>query len=683
MQARRLLRKGCEAFLAMVLDSKRGQIELENILVVKDFPDVFPEELPGIPPVREVELSIEILPGTAPTSRAPYRMAPTELKELKIQLQELMDKGFIRPSVSPWGAPVLFVKKKDGTLRMCIDYRQINKVTVKNKYPLPRIEDLFDQLKGAGIFSKIDLRSGYYQLRVKDVDVPKTAFRTRYGHYEFLVMPFGLTNAPAAFMDLMNKVFRPYLDQFFVVFIDDILVYSRDEQEHEQHLKIVLQTLREKKLYAKLSKCDFWLKEISFLGHIVSAEGVRVDPVKIEAVVNWKPPRSVTEVRSFLGLAGYYRRFVKGFSVIASPLTKLLRKGVLFEWSDKCQNSFEQLKEMLVEAPVLTQPTSGKEYTLYSDASGIGLGCVLMQNEKVVAYASRQLKSHEQTYPTHDLELAAVVFALKIWRHYLYGEKCRIYTDHKSLKYLLTQKELNLRQRRWLELFKDYDCIIDYHPGKANVVADALIRKVMSALSFQHSEWRLADDGAILAQLKAQPVLKKMIIDAQKNDEEMQKKVQMVRDGDKTGFSIKEDGSLYFQDRLCVSCDKELKKKLLFAAHNTVFTMHPGSNKMYQDLKQLYWWKGMKRDVTEYVSKCLTCQQVKAEHQVPTGLLNPLPIPQWKWDNITMDFVSGLPLTQQKHDSVWVIVDRLTKSAHFIPVRIEYSMDRLAELYVK
>ena len=323
----------------------------------------------------------------------------------------------------------------------------------------------------------------------------------------------------------------------------------------------------------------------------MSAEGIRVDPVKIEAVVNWKPSRSVTEVRSFLGLAGYYRRFVKGFSIIASPLTKLLRKGVMFEWSDKCQNSFEQLKEMLVEAPVLTQPTSGKEYTLYSDASGIGLGCVLMQNDKVVAYASRQLKSPEQNYPTHDLELAAVVFALKIWRHYLYGEKCRIYTDHKSLKYLSTQKELNLRQRRWLELFKDYDCIIDYHPEKANVVENALSRKAMAALSFQHSEARLANDGAILAQLKAQSVLKQMIIDAQKNDEEMQKKVQMVRDGDKTGFSIKEDGSLYFQDRLCVPYDKELKKKLLFAAHNTVFTMHPGGNKMYQDLKQQYWWK--------------------------------------------------------------------------------------------
>ena len=273
-----------------MLDSKRSQIELKNILVVKDFPNVFLEELLGIPPVREVDLYIEILSGTTPASRAPYRMAPTELKMLKIQLQEILDKGFIRPSVSPWGAPVLFVKKKDGTLRMCIDYRQINKVTVKNKYPLSRLEDLFDQLKGEGVFSKIGLRSGYYQLRVKDVDVLKTAFRTRYGHYEFLVMPFGLTNSPATFMDLMNRVFRLYLDHFVVVFIDDILVYSRDEQEHEQHLKIVLQTLREKKLYAKLSKCDFWLNEVSFLGHIVSTEGIRVDLAKIEALVNWKLP---------------------------------------------------------------------------------------------------------------------------------------------------------------------------------------------------------------------------------------------------------------------------------------------------------------------------------------------------------------------------------------------------------
>ena len=277
----------------------------------------------------------------------------------------------------------LFVKKKDGTLRMCIDYRQINKVTVKNKYPLPRIWDLFDQLKGASVFSKIDLQLGYYQLRVKEVDVSKTAFRTCYGHYVFLVMPFGLTNAPAAFMDLMNRVFYPYLDQFVAVFIDDILVYSKDAKDHEHHLRIVLQILRANQLFAKLSKCDFWLKEMSFLGHIVFAEGIRVDLVKVEAVMNWKPPRNVTEVRSFLGLAGYYWRFVQGFLVIASSLTRLLWKGVKFEWDDKCQSSFERLKEILVEAPVLRQPTSGRDYTMYSDALRIGLGCVLMQDGKM------------------------------------------------------------------------------------------------------------------------------------------------------------------------------------------------------------------------------------------------------------------------------------------------------------
>ncbi|KAK8659179.1 hypothetical protein V6N13_029389 [Hibiscus sabdariffa] len=314
-------------------------------------------------------------------------------------------------------------------------------------------------------------------------------------------MPFGLTNASAAFMDLMNRVFRPYLDQFVVVFIDDILVYSRTEAEHANHLRVVLQTLREHRLYAKLSKCEFWLKEVTFLGHVVSTKGIQVDPSKIEAIVNWKPPRNVPEIRSFLGLAGYYRRFVEGFSIIAAPLTKLLRKNVLFSWTDAQQASFEKLKDVLTKAPVLTQPESGKTYSIYSDASHSGLGCVLMQEGRVIAYASRQLRPHELNYPTHDLERAAVIFALKIWRHYLYGEKCYLYTDQKSLKYLMTQKELNLRQRRWLELLMDYDFEIEYHPGKANVVADALSRKTITDLRALFARLSLYDDGTLLAEL--------------------------------------------------------------------------------------------------------------------------------------------------------------------------------------
>jgi hypothetical protein len=312
-------------------------------------------------------------------------MARIELAELKVQLQELLDKGFIRPRNSPWEAPVLFVKKKDGTLRLCIDYRQLNKVTVKNRYPLPRIDDLFDQLKGARVFSKIDLRFGYHQLRIKEQDIQKTAFRTRYGHYEFSVMPFGLTNAPAMFMDLMNWVFWPYLDQYVVVFIDDILVYSNSHLEHEQHLRVVLQTLRENQLYAKLDKCEFWLKEVVFLGHVISAEGIFVYPRKVEAVLKWERPTNVIETRSFLGLAGYYRRFIEGFSTIASPLTKLTRKEVRFVWSEECEARFQELKERLTSAPVLALPSGIEGFMVNNDASKRGLGCVLMQNGRVIA----------------------------------------------------------------------------------------------------------------------------------------------------------------------------------------------------------------------------------------------------------------------------------------------------------
>ncbi|KAI3692533.1 hypothetical protein L6452_32350 [Arctium lappa] len=359
---------------------------------------------------------------------------------------------------------------------MCIDYRELNKVTVKNKYSIPHIDDLFDQLQGAGCFSKIDLRSGYHQVRVKKEDIPKTTFRTRYGHYEFLVMPFGLNNAPAIFMDLMNRVCFPFLDKSVIVFIDDILIYSKDEGEHEKHLCDVLEVLRKEKLYVKFSKCEFWLKEVQFLGHVVSEDGVKVDPTKIEAMMSWEPPTSSTEIRSFLGLAGYYRRFIQDFSKIASPITSLTRKNVNFLWTNAQDQAFQTLKKRLCEAPILSLPKGLDDFVVYSDASKMGLGCVLMQWGKVIAYASRQLKDYEINYPNHDLEQAAVIFALKLWRHYLYRMKCTLFTDHKSRKYIFDKKELNMQQRRWLELLKDYDCDLLYHPGKANVVADALSR---------------------------------------------------------------------------------------------------------------------------------------------------------------------------------------------------------------
>ncbi|GKB21090.1 putative reverse transcriptase domain-containing protein [Tanacetum coccineum] len=451
---------------------------------------------------------IKALPWDAPVARAPSRLASSEMKELSVQLQELLEKGFIRLSSSPWGAPVLFVKKKDGSFRMCIDYRELNKLTVKNRYPLPRINDLFDQLQ----------------------------------------VPFGLTNAPAVFMDLMNRVCKPYLDKFIIVFIDDILVYSKDEEEHGKHLKIILELLKKEILYAKFSKCDFWLDSIQFLGHVIEHSGVHVDLAKIESIK--------------------------------------------------------------------TLPEGTKYFVVYCDASLKGYGSVLMQREKVIAYASKQLKVHEENYTTHDLELGAVVFALRLWRHYLYGTKCVVFTDHKSLQYILNQKELNLRQRRWIELLSDYDCEIRYHPGKANVVADALSRK-------ERIKTLRENLGRLI----------------------------------KSIFEFCPDGTRCFGNRVWLPQFGGLRDLVMHESHKSKYSIHLGSDKMYQDLKLLYWWPNMKADIATYVI--------------------------WKWERITMDFVSGLPRTPSGYDRIWVIIDRLTKSSHFLPMKKMDSMEKFTRLHFK
>ncbi|GJU05375.1 putative reverse transcriptase domain-containing protein [Tanacetum coccineum] len=492
---------------------------------------------------------------------------------------------------------------------MCIDYRELNKLTMKNRYPLPRIDDLFDHLQGSSVYSKIDLRSGYHQLRVRDKDIPKTAFKTRYGRYDFQVMPFGLTNTPAVFMDLMNRVCKPCLEKFLIIFIDDILIYFRRNKEHAKHLKLILELLKTKELYAKFLKCDFWLSRVQFLGHVIDS------------------------------LVGYYRRFIEGFSKIAKPMTKLTQKKVKFDWTKKAEAAFQLLKQKLCSASILSLLEGSKNFMVYCDASCKGLGAVLMQKEKVIAYASRQLKIHEKNYTTHDLELGEVVFALKMWRHYLYGTKCVVFTDHKSLQHILDQKELNMRQCRWLELLSDYDCEIRYHPGKANVVADALSRKE-----------RIKPIGVRALVMMIGLNLPVQILDAQVE-------------------ARKEEN--YGTEDLC-----GMIKKLEQCNDGTLCLN--GRN-----LKKLYWWPNMKAEIATYVNKCLTCAKVKAECQKPSGLLVQPVIPVWKWENITMDFVTKLPKTSTGQDTIWVIVDRLTKSAHFLPMKETDSMEKLTRQYLK
>ncbi|GJW21236.1 putative reverse transcriptase domain-containing protein [Tanacetum coccineum] len=427
-------------------------------------------------------------------------------------------------------------------------------------------------------------------------------------------------------MDLINRVCKPYLEKFIIVFIDDILIYSKDEKEHEEHLKAILELLKKEKLYGKFSKCEFWILKVQFLGHVIDSRGIHVDPAKIESIKDWASPKTPMKIRQFLGLAGYYQ---------------------------------------------------SEDFVVYCDASHKGLGTVLMQRENVIAYASRQLKIHEKNYTTQGIELGSVVFALKIWRHYLYGTKCTVFTDHKSLQHILDQKELNMRQRRWQELLSDYDCDIRYHPGKAKIVADALSRtERIEPLRVRALVMTIGLD------------LPKRILEAQiealkpENLENEDVGGMIRKDIPKEKLEPRVDGTLCLNRRSWLPCYGDLRSVIMHESHKSRYSIHLGSEKMYQDMKKLYWWPKMKADIATYVSKCLTCARVKVEHQRPSGLLVQPEIPEWKYDNIMMDFITKLSKSSHGFDTIWVIVDRLTKFAHFLPIRENDPLDKLSRLYL-
>lgn len=668
-----------------------------------EFRDVFPEELPpGLPPSREVDHKIELVPDAKPPSRPTIRLSATELAELKKQLEELTKAGFIRPSKSPFGAPILFVKKKDGTMRMCIDYRALNDITIKNSYPLPRVDELFDRLQGAKFFSKIDLRSGYHQIRIAPEDVAKTAFRTRYGHYEFLVLPFGLTNAPATFMHLMHQSFREQLDHFVIVFLDDILIYSKTLEEHERHVRKVLEILRKEKLYAKESKCELFKTEVEFLGHIVGRDGVRMMEDKVKAVQDWPTPTRVTHVRAFLGMAGYYRKFVKDFSKIAAPLSDLTKETVKFEWAHAQEEAFRRLKDAISKGPVLILPDPNLPYVVNTDASGFAIGAVLQQDQgqglQPIAFLSKKMLDAETRYPVHEQELLSIIHALSTWRHYLLGSsfKVRVLTDHRSLQHFKTQPLLSARQSRWKDVIANYDFDIEYIEGVKNVVADGLSRRAdhqlhsSELLSLLGGRSGPAEPAAaaptppvVRSRISAATELLADLHESSKRDAEYlrwlkAKSVDLAREQLRV-----EHGFLYKGDRLYIPSDDALKTRILHECHDAPTGGHLGKDKTMEQVKRRFYWPRMDDEVHKYVTGCDACQRNKPSHQAKMGLHQPLPVPRWPWQQVSLDLITGLPRSKSGFDAIVVFVCKLTKMVHYVATITAVTAPQLATLFMR
>ncbi|KAH0670700.1 hypothetical protein KY290_026097 [Solanum tuberosum] len=634
--------------------------------ILNSFPEIF-HHPSSLPPQRPQDHRIPLLPGANPVNVQPYRYPHFQKAEIEKLVSEMLKTGVIRPSSSPYSSPVLLVRKKDGTWRFCVDYRALNAITVKDRFPIPTVDELFDELHNACVFSKLDLLAGYHQIRLHPPDIEKTAFRTHEGHYEFTVMPFGLSNAPSTFQSTMNSILKPFLRQFVLVFFDDILVYSTSWQDHLQHLRSVFDLLRQNSLVVKQSKCQFGQSSISYLGHILSEKGLQVDPEKITAIVSWPLPSSVKDVRAFLGLTGYYRRFVKGYAQLASPLTDLLKKDS-FVWSDKASVAFAKLKEAFGSVPVLFLPDFSKDFVVETDASGTGIGAVLCQDSHPIAFFSQKLSSRMQAASTYNREMFAITQAVQKWRQYLLGRRFTILTDQQPLKALTSQVIQTPEQQRWLSKLFGYDFEIRFCPGKLNSAADALSRvPACFALSLAITEIALVD------KLKA----------LNKSNEELlalQQKLLNTPDF-MSSFSFQE-GLLLFKNRLVIPKDASLRLMLLEEFHASKIGGHAGVARTFHRLSSNFHWVGMRSDVKKFVSECQICQQMKDSQLKPAGLLSPLPIPSEIFAEISMDFITGLPSSQGR-TVILVIVDRLSKYGHFIALSANFTSQKVAEVFVQ
>ena len=698
MQVKRMARKGQTIFLGVLEklvppEGKELPEEVKGLL--EEFADVFQAPPAGLPPKRNVGHTIPLEPGAIPPFRPMYRLSPAEYAEAKRQIADYLEKGWIEPSSSPYGAPILFVSKKDGTLRMCVDYRAINKVTVRNRYPLPRTEDLFDQLQGAKYFTSLDLTQGYHQLRITPEDVPKTAFRTPFGHFQFRVLSFGLTNAPATFQAAMNDVFRSMLGKHVLVYLDDILIFSKTLDEHQRHLREVLEILRRERFYAKLSKCTFCSAELEYLGHLVGEHGIKVDPRKVAGVVEWPPPTDVSRLRSFLGLANYFRRFIQGYSSMVQPLTTLTSKTKPWVWSGRCQQAFESVKHALVHAPVLTLPDPALPYEVICDASIVRLGAVLLQNGKPIAFESRKLSSAETRYTTTEQELLAVVHAMRTWRCYLEGcVGCTVITDHCPLTFFETQPNLSRRQARWSEYLSRFRFSWVYRPGRSNV-ADPLSRNpVRSALlTFLLAKTRAAGAAADAPGQSTTGACGTETSISTPSSSEWPAFYTRIRAGyvedpwfqDSRNLSLLrgESGLWWKENAVVVPAIPSLRKDILREFHDTPWSGHLGPRKTLKAVREVYWWDGLSTDVESYCVACDPCARNKPSNQKNAGLLQPLPIPSQPWEAISMDFMVGLPETKSGYTAILVFVDRFTKMSHFIPTHDTVDAEGTAYLFIR